>query len=584
MMTIPSQTCVRLNAHWAQRRLRFLLWLLFPLPAACGVLPDSLFPQAVQHAGQVISESTIRADIAELSSDAYEGRAPGTRGDAKTQTYLINRLRNLGLTPGAADGGWRQRFDLVALHAQQPSRWTFVCTDATPGCQQTGSGQPQTFVQGTDFIVGSGVQAPLAEVRDAEVVFVGYGIQAPEYGWDDYKGVDVRGKILLMLNNDPHEANDLFKGETRLYYGRWTYKYEIAAALGAAGAIIVHTNYSAGYPWQVVKTSWTGPQYELPSDAPTTLQLEAWMTQAASARLVAMADKDLEVLTQAAQSRDFQTVTLGVRTNLSMVVDQQTSTSANILGLVPGSDPQLAQEVVVYTAHHDHLGMLPPDSGEDDLIYNGAMDNAAGVASTLSIAEAFAELQPAPRRSVLFVFTGAEEQGLLGSEFYARQPTFAPGNIAANINLDGGQVAGRSRNIAFIGYGRSTLDAVAEQAAAHQQRYVVGDLNPSAGLYYRSDHFSLARIGVPGLYFRGGTDLLDGGRERGDLLSRQYVIEHYHQTSDELSPAWQFDGLREDAQFGFYAGYLLAQQRAKPSWYAGDEFAAARAAALEALR
>ena len=526
------------------------------------------FDPAVIDAAQSIQAQQIEQDIRILSADDFQGRGPGTEGDTKTQQYLIQRLQAAGVQPGAADG-WLQSFSLVGLTTQQPPGWSFT----------NAQGATREFRQAQEFIVGSGVQQDTAEIKDAQLVFVGYGIQAPEYAWDDYKGVDVRGKVLVMLNNDPHQSAELFQGETRLYYGRWTYKYEIAAKLGAAGVIIIHTDYSAGYPWQVVQTSWSGAQFELPNDGEPTIAVKAWMTEIASANLLAFAGFDLAHLTEQAQSRDFTPVDLGLTTSLSLSVSQQTTQSANVLGLIPGRDPVLREQAIVYTAHHDHLGVNLHAAEHEDAIYN----NASGVASVLAIGQAFQALAEGPRRSILLAFVGAEEQGLLGSKYYARQPTFAHGNIAANINMDGGQVAGRSNSVSYIGYGRSSIDQVADTVAQFQGRYVVGDENPSAGYFYRSDHFSLAAVGVPSLNFRGGTDLLEGGSERGREISRTYIAATYHQPSDEVTPLWQFAGLTEDAQYGFYAGYLLANQDDRPSWRAGDEFEAARLQALAAL-
>ena len=573
------------------------------IPASAVNAASELISQSMREAATQIRAQDIHQNIAELSSDAYGGRGPGTEFDIKTQQYLIEQMLRIGLQPGAADGGWLQKFDLIGLTTQQPDSWIISAGD-----------ESIAFENGSEFIIGAGVQAEQARVEDAELVFVGYGIQAPEYGWDDYKGLDVRGKILVVLNNDPHHDENLFAGETRLYYGRWAYKYEIAAQLGAAGVIIVHTDYSAGYPWQVVQTSWSGPQFELPNEGEPVVQLKAWMTHAASEKLLAAAGQNLQELTQRAQQRDFVPVALGLRSSLTIHVDKQIVESANVLGLLPGR--QRADEAIIYTAHHDHLGTASAavtdlgshvvdgdevsegaegsarghavnhKDGEEspaesvDVIYNGAMDNASGVASVLSIAKAFKALDT-NQRAILFAFVGAEEQGLLGSLYYARHPTFAPGKIAANINMDGGQVAGRSKTISYIGYGRSTIDAVAEQVAQYQDRTVVGDQLPSAGYFYRSDHFSFARIGVPSLNFRGGSDLRQGGAERGAQASAAYVANHYHQPSDEITDAWRFDGLAEDAQFGFYAGVILSEQAQMPSWVAGDEFEAARKAALE---
>tara|TARA_B110000971_G_scaffold102598_1_gene105479 strand:- start:2445 stop:4139 length:1695 start_codon:yes stop_codon:yes gene_type:complete len=516
-----------------------------------------------------ILETDIRADIEELSSDAYEGRGPGTKGDRMTQTYLVSRLKALGLKPGAENNSWLQPFELIALDAAQPESWSF----------NTPSGV-QTYQQSSDFIVAGGKQDLAANLEQAQLVFVGYGIQAPEYDWDDYKGLDASGKVLIMMNNDPDWDPNLFGGEMRMYYGRWTYKYEIAAKLGAAGVIIIHTDHSAGYPWQVVQTSWTGPQFELPNEGEPTLEIKGWMSNASLSQLLASAGQNLDSLKQQARSRDFQPVELPITTDMVLPINITSNTSANVLARLPGSD--LSDGVIVYTAHHDHLGIGVATSPGEDVIYNGALDNATGVASVLAISKAFTQLPNAPKRSVLFAFVGAEEQGLLGSKYLAQHPPVAPGKIAAAINMDGAQINGRSLDISYVGFGRSTVDQAAQKAADLQGRVIKGDQDPSKGYFYRSDHFSLAKIGVPSLNFEGGEDLRNGGIEAGKAFNEIYTNQNYHQPSDEITSAWLFDGMVEDAQFGFYTGWVLANQTELPAWYAGDEFEAARLDALKA--
>lgn len=423
-----------------------------PAPtAASGTATD-----AVADAAEQISDPYIRGIIAEISSDAYEGRRPASPGDVKTRKYLAGRMAELGLKPGAADGGWEQQFELVGLDTQQPKQWTFE-----------GDGKSVAFRQWDQYLVNSGVEAPHAEVSDAEVVFVGYGIQAPEFDWDDYKGADLKGKVLLMMNNDPDWDPELFAGETRLWYGRWDYKYQGAAKQGAAGAIIIHTTPSAGYPFQVLQTSNTGVQFELPAGDEPHTQFNAWLTEDAARKLVALAGLDLDELREMAYNRDFIPVPLGVRTSLAMDVDVQRVHTANILGLIPGSDPNLKDEVVIYSAHHDHLGIGPPNA-EGDTIYNGALDNATGVATVMGIARGFKALPTPPRRSILIALVAAEEQGLLGSKWYAREPTFPPGRIAADINFDGGDIWGRTHDVTFIGLDKSSIDEIAKGAAAQQ--------------------------------------------------------------------------------------------------------------------
>ncbi|MDX1480456.1 MAG: M28 family peptidase, partial [Woeseiaceae bacterium] len=480
-----------------QRHVPLLITLLL---AACGdasdgegrspsaVTAEPAAAPAAEEAVRQITADGMREYVVEISHDRYEGRGPGSRGDEAARRWLADRMDEMGLEPGAADGSWEQPFDLVGVTSEQPPEWRFTSDE-----------QELVLKQWDEFIVFSGVQQPRAEVDDAEIVFVGYGIEAPEYGWNDFKGVDLNGKVLLIMNNDPDWDPDLFAGETRLWYGRWDYKYLSAARQGAVGAIIIHTPPSAGYPFQVVQTSWTGEQFELPAGDEPRNQVNGWVTEDAARRLVAMAGLDLDELRTAADNRDFEPVPLGVTTSIGFDVELNRVSTANVLGLLPGSDPELADEVVIYTAHHDHLGIGTPNA-EGDRIYNGAMDNASGVAQVMAIAKALLALPEAPRRSILFALVGAEEQGLLGSKYYAEHPTFAPGKIAANINYDGGNIWGHTHDVTFIGLGKSSIDDIVERIAAEQGRVVRPDQFPDRGYFYRSDQFSFAKIGVPALY------------------------------------------------------------------------------------
>lgn len=524
-----------------------------------------------EEASQEITGDYMRGIVVEISDDRYEGRGPGTRGDEAARKYLAGRMEELGLEPGGADGSWEQPFDLVGINAAQPDSWTFA-----------GHDKSMTLEQWEQFIVGSGVQMERSEFNDAEIVFVGYGIQAPEYDWDDYKGADLKGKVLLMMNNDPDWDAELFSGETRLWYGRWDYKYLSAARQGAAGAIIIHTSPSAGYPWQVVQTSWTGVQFELPAGDEPRSQVNAWLTEDTARDLVAMAGLDLDDLREAAYNRDFEPVPLGVTTSLAMDVEITRVQSGNVLGLIPGSDPVLKDEVVVYTAHHDHLGIGTPNE-DGDAIYNGAMDNATGVAQVMAIAKAIKALPVAPRRSILVNLVGAEEQGLLGSEYYAANPTFAPGRIAANLNYDGGNIWGHTHDVTFVGLGKSTVDEIVTLVAGVQGRVVKPDQFADKGYFYRSDQFSFAKIGVPAMYLDTGTDFVDRPPEWGREQQNHYTQVNYHQPSDEFSPSWTFEGMIDDALLGFWTGLAIANADEKPTWVPGDEFEAARIEALRAL-
>lgn len=539
-------------------------------PASGSVSQEASGSNAAAAATREITADLMRSYVRELSDDKYEGRGPGSRGDVAARKYLVGELSKLGLEPGAADGTWEQPFDLIGITSDQPAQWSFAGQDSS-----------LTLKQWDDFIVSSGVQSDRAEVENAELVFVGYAIQAPEYDWNDFKDVDLTGKMLLIMNNDPDWDPDLFAGETRLWYGRWDYKYQNAARQGAVGAIIIHTQPSAGYPFQVVQTSWTGEQFELPAGDEPRLQVAAWVTESAARELVAMSGHDLDVLREAADNRDFEPVPLGVTTSIGMDVSINKVSSANVLGLLPGSDPELKDEVVIYTAHHDHLGIgTPNDAG--DVIYNGAMDNAAGVAQVMAIIKAISALPEAPRRSILVALVGAEEQGLLGSKYYAEHPTFPAGRIAANLNYDGGNIWGLTHDVTFIGLGKSTIDGPVEAIAAEQGRVVKPDQFPDRGYFYRSDQFSFARIGVPAAFLGPGMDFVDRPPDWGRQQINHYTDVNYHQPSDEYDDSWNFDGMITDALLGYWTGLAIANADDMPRWVEGDEFEAARLEALAA--
>ncbi len=534
-----------------------------PAPQTAAALSDE-----AREAAQQISADYLRNQITQFSADEFEGRGPATPADAKAREYLVEQLKQVGFEPGNTDGSWQQPFDVIGVTAQMPKQWSFKK-----------DGKTVAFDWWDDYIAGSGVQANDGAIKNAEVVFVGYGIQAPEYGWDDFKGQDLKGKVLLMLNNDPDWDPNLFAGDTRLYYGRWSYKYESAARQGAAGAIIVHTTPSAGYPFQVVQTSWSGEQVELPAQDEPRIQAKAWMTEEASKELVRLAGNDLDKLIEAAKSKDFKPVPLGITTSLSFKNTINRASTANVLGVLKGSDPTLSSEYVIYTAHHDHLGVGEPDS-EGDRIYNGAMDNASGVAQLLAIGKAFKALPTPPKRSIMLLFVAAEEQGLLGSKYYAEHPTVPPGKMAANLNFDGGNIWGRAKDIVYIGKGKSSLDTYVEEIAKMQDRVVTPDQFPDRGFFYRSDQFNFAKIGVPALYLDTGTDFVGKPAGWGKEQHEAYEAKSYHQPSDEIDDSWNFEGMIEDAQLGFWVGLKVANADTMPSWVPGDEFEAARQKAL----
>ena len=556
---------------------RIGLITLLAFVAACGektadeavVVTSTDSPNAAEEAAQLIAGEYMRGIVAEISDDRYEGRGPGSRGDKMARDFLIAEMQLAGFDPGGENGSWEQQVELVSVDTDQPPTWSF-----------TGEDGALTIKQWDDFIVNSGNQQERSEFADAELVFVGYGIQAPEYDWDDYKDVDVTGKVVVIMNNDPAWDEDLFAGETRLWYGRWDYKYWKAAEQGAIAAVIIHTTPSAGYPFQVLQTSGTGPQFELPVvEGEARLQLTGWITEAAAYELTTLGGHDLDELRNQADNRDFRPVALGVSTSLGMDVAIERVYSANVLGLIPGSDPELSDEVVIYTAHHDHLGVGTPNESGDS-IYNGAMDNATGVAQVMAIAKAIKALPKAPRRSILVNLVAAEEQGLLGSKYYAQNPTFQPGKIAANINYDGGNIWGHTHDTTFIGLGKSSIDEILIMIAEEQGRVVKPDQFSDKGYFYRSDQFSFARIGVPAMYLDTGTDFVDRPPGWGKEQLDHFTEVDYHQPSDEYDDNWNFDGMVEDALLGYWTGLAIANADEMPRWNPGDEFEAARLKAI----
>jgi len=525
---------------------------------------------SISIASDSIKAEYLRSQVRGISADEFEGRGPGTRGDAKARTYLREQLGALGIAPGLGVDNWEQPVELVGIKAQLPATWLFQRGDRTV-----------SLALWDQYIAGSGVQTSTGAIDQAELVFIGYGIEAPEYGWDDFKGQSVKGKVVLVLNNDPDWDPALFAGKTRLYYGRWTYKYENAARHGAAGAIIVHTTPSAGYPYQVVQSSWGGEQFALPSPGPTSLQFKAWVTEESARSLVALAGQSLEQLQKLAQSQAFTPLPLGIKTSLRFDNQVKRVQTANVIGKITGSDPRLRDEYVVLSAHHDHLGLGKPDAS-GDAIYNGALDNGAGIAQVLAIAKALKTLPTPPRRSVLVLFPGAEEAGLLGSQYFTEHLPIAAGKIAANLNYDGGNIWGRSRDITQIGKGKSSLDAIVARIAANLHRTVQGDQFPDKGTFYRSDQFSFAKIGVPALYLKTGTDFVDRAPDWGKQQILAFESKRYHQPSDQLEADWNFEGMVDDARFGFLAALEIANAEHAPEWVPGDEFEAARRAALAA--
>jgi Zn-dependent M28 family amino/carboxypeptidase len=550
-----------------------------------------------QHAAKThITETSLRADVQFLADDLLEGRGPGTRGDLLAQQYIISQFKLSGLQPAAngpvaigpvatAGNVWVQEVPLIGVTTRPPASLTFTHGEKSLSLNNHDDyvvtcGNPKQSANQTK--PDSAESTAAVAFQDAEIVFVGYGIQAPEFDWDDFKDVDVRGKVLLIMNNDPADDPELFAGRTRLYYGRWDYKYAKAAERGAIGALIIHTTPSAGYPFQVVQTSWTGEQMALGGDQAGRLPMEGWLSDDAAHKLVQLAGQDLESLRNSAERRDFRPVPLGIKLSIDLKYRLRKRSTGNVLGLLPGSDPELSKQCLVFTAHHDHIGIAETRDERGDNIYNGAVDNASGVAAMLSIVRAMASLPESqrPKRSILFAAVGAEEQGLLGSKYLALNPPIPAGQMAAVINIDGINILGPTEDVVVVGRGKSDMDQLVEQIANWQKRVVVDDQFPDRGHYYRSDQFSLAKVGVPGVYLSSGVHVRGKPDGWGKQKLQEWTENIYHQTSDEYSDDWDLRGAVEDTQLLFYVGLLAANQSKLPAWKSGDEFEAARAAAL----
>ena len=541
-----------------------------PETTAAGV--ELELPTGFGQASETIAAENILTDVSILGGDEFEGRGPGSDGDRAARAYLAGRLAEMGYEPLFADGSYEQPVEIVGLTANPPQSWVFSGSD----------GKTAAYSFADEYMLVSGVQKPEVSITEAEVVFVGYGIVAPEENWDDFKDMDLKGKVLLMLNDDPDWDPELFGGDRKLSYGRWDYKYASAARQGAAGAIIVHTTSSAGYPWTVVRSSNIGEQFELVAgDEPRTL-FNGWLTWEGSKALAAIGGHDLEALIESARSRDFQPVPLGVTTSIDFSVDVHPNATANVAGILRGTDPELADEIVMLSAHHDHFGIGEPDE-TGDVIYNGALDNGIAMAETLAVAGAFAELPEGSRRSVAVFFPAVEEQGILGSKFFAGSGVVHPGRMVADINFELGNVWGKTSDVIIYGLGKSELDDWLTAAAKTQNRTIRGEQDVKAGWFYRSDQISFARIGVPAIWFKSGVDFI--GREPGwgEKQYADWISTKYHTPGDEVDESWVLDGLVEDAQLGFMLAAAVANADVTPTWYAGDEFEATRQEALAEL-
>ncbi len=511
-----------------------------------------------------ISPDRIRAHVKFLSSDLLEGRGPGTRGGDLATEYIATQFALSGLKPAGDGGTFFQQVPLIGI-ATEPSAQLSASTD----------GDTLDFKWENEF-VGVNEKLTAQDQFEAEAVFVGHGIVAPEYQWNDFKDVDVRGKVVVLFTNEPaSDGPKFFGGRALTYYGRWTYKYEEATRKGAVGAIIVHTTPTAGYGWEVVRNSWSREQpYVKLAPGEQALSLAGWVSKEAGEKLLALAGHHVDELLKAADSRDFRPIPLGIRIRCNLPAKVRDIQTRNVAGLVEGSDPKLKSEVVIYSAHWDHLGIGTPVNG--DAIYNGAVDNGTGCGMLLELAHAWASQAKKPQRSALFLAVTAEEGGLRGSEYYATHPEIAAGKTALAINYDALFPLGRTRDVVVNGAERTTAWPVVERIAKQMGLTINPDPRPEQGAYYRSDHFSFAHAGIPAFSVEEGDDFIGKPTGFGTKAFDEYNEKHYHQPSDEFQESWDFSGLAEMARFGFLIGMEVANQNGLPTWHTGDEFLTAR--------
>ena len=525
-------------------------------------LPDAPVTDAA------IRAEDLAAQIKIIASDEFAGRQPGGPGERKTVGYLSREFERLGLKPGNGDS-YVQAVPMIE-----------IVSEATgPVTISYGDGSSDSFKIGDEAVIQTLREDPVAEVKDSDLVFVGFGVNAPELNWNDYAGVDVKGKTVVILINDPgFETGDpaLFRGKAMTYYGRWTYKYEEALRQGAAGALIVHDDAGAAYGWEVVRNGFSGAEFDLPhadGDA-KPLAIRGWITGAAAARMFGKLGHDYASLRKAANQPGFKAVALAAKASMGVQSRVRHAKSANVVGLIPGSEHP--EEVIIFTAHWDHLGrnFQTPDDG----IFNGAIDNGTGVAALLELAEAFAKAPTPPKRSLMFLSVTLEESGLLGSKYYVANPLMPLKDTVATINMDAIQVIGKTRDVVVIGYGNSELEDILKRKAEEQGRIVVPEPTPENGFYYRSDHFNFAHAGVPSLYAKNGIDHIEKGEAYGRQIAADYVAKNYHKPSDEYDPAWDLSGNVQDTELLYAVARELADGSAWPNWYEGTEFRATREA------
>ncbi|NGP88598.1 M20/M25/M40 family metallo-hydrolase [Fodinibius halophilus] len=539
--------------------------LLLAIGVACMQSP-------VDKVAKKITKESLMEPIEVLASDEFKGRSTGTVGEEKTIDYLVEKLKEYGIKGGMPDGSYTQDVPLLGQKTDQDAQVRI----------NKGGDTIHRFDYYNDFMAWPSNLEEEVSIDEAELVYVGYGIQAPEENWDDFKDADLKGKILVVKNNDPSDDPELFKGKARLYYGRYDYKFEKAREMGAAGVLIIHTTPSAGYGWSVVANSWSRERFYLRGDesikgSPT--KFNGWLTKEASTELFESAGLKLEDQLEAAESREFEPVPLkGLSLSLDLSATYRKQDAQNVLGVVEGSNKRLNDEHLIFTAHHDHLGITQPVKG--DSINNGALDNAAGVSAVLNAARGYKELQPQLKRSVLFLFVGAEEVGLLGSKYWAEHPTVHPGKVTANINLDGMNVYGKTKDIVLIGYGRNTVSDKIEKIAEQNGRKVKPDPHPDRGYFYRSDHFSLAKKGIPAVFPNSGTEFIDkpeGYKATVDSLQDA----NYHSVNDEINKYWDLSGMVQDVRLFFDAGYQILNSGEMQSWQKEDEFKQKRLEMIE---
>jgi Zn-dependent M28 family amino/carboxypeptidase len=525
---------------------------------------------------ETITADDLMGHVQRLASDAFEGRAPASAGEDSTVAYLTSEFQRIGLQPGNPDGTYTQNVPLVGF---------------TPAVDAslTVNGEPVSFEGPRDFIADTRRVTEVVEVEGSQLVFVGYGVVAPEYDWDDYKDVDVTGKTILMLVNDPQIPDaasptgldsTMFNGRAMTYYGRWTYKYEIATEKGAAAAMVIHETGPAGYPFEVLSNGWGSEAFDVQSadGNMTRVAVQGWMRDTFVRQLLESTGYSFDELKQQALSRDFRPIELPAQASFTVRNTLRNVDSKNVVAKLEGSDPQLADEYVVYTAHWDHLGRDTTRDG--DQIFNGALDNATGTAGIVELAEAFAQLDPAPSRSILFLAVTAEEKGLLGAKHYAQNPLYPLERTAANINIDGLNQWGRTNDIVVVGLGNSTLDDILRGAATAEGRTLVPDPESEKGFFYRSDHFEFAKEGVPALYTDQGIDYIGQPAGYGEEKRNEYTANDYHTVSDEVKPNWDLSGAAEDLKLLFRVGFDVAQAASFPEWMPGTEFKAKRDAML----